>query len=70
MLSEYGCGENKFVRVKLIVARALPTETNVEIGTSQSKSGTSINSSNSGLLQASLSTKQLPPETDRERVPY
>ena len=31
-------------------ARALPTETNVESGTSQSKSGTSVNSSNSGKL--------------------
>jgi hypothetical protein len=31
------------------VVRALPTETNVESGTSQSKSGTPVNSSNSGL---------------------
>jgi len=30
--------------------RALPTETNVESGTSQSKSGTSVNLSNSGDL--------------------
>jgi len=34
--------------------RALPTETNVESGTSQSKSGTSVNSGNNGDL-----TKQI-----------
>jgi len=32
----------------LLLERALPTETNVESGTSQSKSGTSVNLSNSG----------------------
>jgi len=31
--------------------RALPTETKVESGTSQSKSGTYVDSSNSGLLE-------------------
>ena len=34
--------------------RALPTETKVEIGTSQSKSGTSVNLINRGLLPGSL----------------
>jgi len=33
--------------------RALPTETKVESGTSQSKSGTSVNLSNSGYLNQS-----------------
>jgi len=34
--------------------RALPTETNVESGTSQSKSGTSVNLSNSGELAVTV----------------
>ena len=40
---------NKEEEPHIPFARALPTETNVESGTSQSKSGTSVNLSNSGL---------------------
>jgi len=40
-------------RVSFILPeRALPTETKVESGTPQSKSGTSVNLSNSGLRRA------------------
>ena len=42
----------RVVRFPLLLARALPTETQVESGTSQSKSGTSVNLSNSGFTVA------------------
>ena len=38
---------------------ALPTETRVESGTSQSKSGTSVNLSNSGILGLSIYSTNL-----------
>ena len=40
--------------------RALPTETKVESGTSQSKSGTSVNLSNSGLPTLVLNRQGMP----------
>ena len=48
-----------------IPQRALPTETKVESGTSQSKSETSVNFSNSGLFWGPGALK---PETEPERI--
>ena len=45
--------------------RALPTETKVESGTSQSKSGTSLNLSDSGDLQSADAAASGPPEVAR-----
>ena len=48
------------IQFPLLLETALPTETKVECGTSQSKSGTSGNLSNSGeLSQATISTRFL-----------
>ena len=40
-----------------LLQRALPTEKKIESGTSQSKSGTSINLSNSGILISTMEKK-------------